>query len=83
MHEAWLKCKSRPGLFSDELVVEVETARGRKVVHTVPSADVVDGRVRVTVFDQPGVLWAKLPTDHPYHPIPVRAADLSGEPIPA
>ena len=83
MNTAWLKCEVNPGLFSDELIVEVTTTAGTTRAYTVPKCEVSDSRVRVKVGEKDGVMWAKLPTDHPYHAIPVRSADLSEDPIPA
>lgn len=83
MRETWLECEVKPGIFSDELVVEVTTADGTTKAYTVPKEEVADNKVRVKVGEKDGMKWAKLPTDHPYHAIPVRSADLSENPVPA
>lgn len=83
MVEAWLKCEEKPGMFSDEVVVVVTTSNGTVKEYTVPSKLVEEGRVRVKAGSRDGVLWAKLPTDHPYHAIPIRPEDLIEDPVPA
>jgi len=83
MNVAWLRCEARPGIFSDESTVVVATIDGRKKTYVVPKDEVSEDRVRVEVEERDGVKWAKLPTDHPYHAIPVPAGDLSEEPVPA
>ncbi len=83
MNTAWLKCEVKPGMFSDEVVVEVTASDGQNRAYTVPKAEVVEGKVRVKIGEREGVMWAKLPTDHPYHAIAVRTADLSEHPVPA
>ncbi len=83
MSSAWLKCVARPGIFSDESIVEVTTWNGTERAYTVPKTQVAHDRVRVRVTKHEGTLWARLPTDHPYHAIPIRAPDLSEDPVSA
>jgi hypothetical protein len=83
MFEVWLKCEEKPGMFSDEVVVMVTTVHGEVREYVVPTDHVDDGRVRIKAGLRDGILWAKLPTDHPYHAIPIRRGDLIEDPIPA
>lgn len=80
MAEKWLRCWVRPGMFSDELAVEVSQVSGQSSSFFVPKADVLgginqQGKVKVRVFRQNDTAWAVLPTDNPME-IPVKEADL-------
>lgn len=77
MKQAWLQCRQiRPGMFSDERIVTVTTTRGEDTSYFVPADTVQGDRVLVDLEEYRGVHWATLPTDHPYHPIPVRPEEL-------
>ena len=80
MKQAWLLCEVRPGMFSDEVVVEVVTTDGTSKSFFVPKEVITNGdRVRVQVTRRAGVPWVTLPTAHPYNAIAVRDEDLLDE----
>jgi hypothetical protein len=77
MHRARLKCEQvEPGMFQDELVVHVSTTNGSTVAFIVPRTKVEGDFVFVEVTHRNGVIWVTLPTDHPYHAIPVPADNV-------
>ena len=77
MRQAWLLCEVRPGMFSDEVVVEVVTTDGNLKSFFVPKEATQNAdKVRVQVTRRSGIPWVTLPTAHPYNAIPVRESDL-------
>jgi hypothetical protein len=83
MKKAWLRCEVHPGMFSDEVVVEVVTKDGASKSFFVSRNDIDDGKVRVQVTMRNGIPWVMLPTAHPYNAIPVRKTDLIEETVAA
>ena len=77
--KAWLKSTIKPGLFSDERIAWVRLRDGSSTAYFVDERETREGGMRVRVVVRNGVKWATLPTDHPYHPIPVPDEDV--EPI--
>ncbi|MBI4602884.1 MAG: hypothetical protein HY721_13080 [Planctomycetes bacterium] len=64
-------------MFSTERIVRVTQRTGSITSFFIDKRFIrEDGRVAVEVFEREGVTWACLPTDHPYHPEPVRAEDV-------
>ncbi len=58
----WLKCSIGRGMFSDEVAVNVTLRNGAVESYFVPSTEVNQDRVRVSLRDRGPVLWATLPT---------------------
>jgi hypothetical protein len=60
--EAWISCRVRPGMFSDERVVEVSGRSFFVEVGAVRQTSGDEGEVRVQIFDTNGKRRAVLPT---------------------
>jgi hypothetical protein len=72
-----LNCTVKPGMFSDESVIELATADGRELAFFVPRSVVSGAAVKVDlVKSSGGVNWIILPTAEPNNAIPVRDDQL-------
>ena len=62
----WLQCDGvERGMFSDEVAVVIPRRDGTTESYFVAATDVRDNRLRVSLLDKCGVLWARLPTNEP------------------
>lgn len=65
--EGWLRCRVFDGVFRDEFVIGIVSADGEQRLFAVPRTSVKGragdaGKVKVSVFNDQGAMWAKLPT---------------------
>ena len=73
---AYLKCKVTPGMFSNEVVIEITDADGQELSFIVPKKKVRENSIQVEIVQEKGAIYATIPTPSPENPIPVRKNDL-------